>query len=181
MSDVLSLAGLSTAALTEGIKFLYAQAGDLLRMRRERKRIRKDTEPEETPPCVAEPRSLPAVDLSLVDRFESELRALRADLHEYESGVDIIDPADSALANRVDALRRVLERIYGTPVTFVDEQRDSVTVRGLVDVDEVAGYVAAVRADHPMGLMDGRVRARRVESGGEVIGVELGNDWSRQG
>ena len=35
MSDVLSLAAMSAVALTEGLKFLYNQAGELLKARRE--------------------------------------------------------------------------------------------------------------------------------------------------
>lgn len=179
VSDVLSLTGLSATALTEGIKFLYAQAGELLRLRREHNTVDKDAEWGETPKCVAEPCVLPAVNLDLVERFESELRALRTDLQEYEPGVDTVDLADPRLVGRVDALRRVVETIYGTAVTFVDEQRTAVVVHGEVEVDEVAGYVAAVRAMEPAGTVTGHVRTRRVESGGEVIGVELGNERSR--
>lgn len=176
MSEFLSLAALSATALTEGIKFLYGQAGELLRRRRERAPENVDPVQEETPPAVVEPRVLPAADLMWVGRFESELRALRADLQEYESGVDVVDPSDERLVRRVDALRRVLETIYGTPLIFAGESREAVNVRGRVDVGEVAGYVAAVRADRLAGNIKGYTRAHRVERGGEVIGVDLGTD-----
>lgn len=172
MSD-LSLATLDVAALTEGIKFLYGQAGELLKRRRERADQRTKAK---TPACVAEPATLPVADLALVDRFEADLRALRAQLHEYASGLDPVDPADEQLVRTVDALRRVIATVHGTPVVFADEPRDVVLVRGSVDADEVAGYVAAVRADRPVGTIEGTARVGRVERGGEAIGIDLGTE-----
>lgn len=175
MADAISLATIGAAALTEGIKFLYEQAGELLRRRRERARM----EPvQSTPPTVAEPAVLPAADLARLEALETQLRALRTDLHGYASEVDPIDPSDQWLVHRVDALRRVLEVIYRSPLVFEGEPVGA-EVRGRVDVDEVAGYVAAVRADgtatDQVGGIEGTARVRRVESGGQVIGVELGD------
>jgi hypothetical protein len=162
-------------ALTEGIKFLYGQAGELLKRRRERgDQLTK----AETPACVAEPAMLPVPDLALVDRFEADLRALRARLHEYASGLDPVDPADEQLLRTVDALRRVIATVHGTPVVFTDEPRDVVLVRGSVDADEVAGYVAAVRAKRLVGTIEGTVRVGRVEPGGEAVGVDSGTERS---
>lgn len=172
MSDLLPLAALSAAALTEGVRFLYDQAGELLRARRER---RAEQSAVDTPAVVAEPAVLPAADPAVVDRFSEELRALRADLHEFASGIDEIDPSNEALVRRVDALRGVLEAVYGVPVTFDGEARPAgpPLVHGRIDVDAVAGYVAAVRADRASGWIRGDIRAGRVEAGGEAIGVDL--------
>ncbi|PTH85966.1 hypothetical protein C9J60_22655 [Streptomyces sp. A244] len=172
MTDLLPLAALSAAALTEGVRFLYDQAGELLRARRER---RAEQSAADTPAVVAEPAVLPAADPAAVERFSGELRALRADLHEVAHGVDEIDPTDEALVRRVDALRRVLEAVYGIAVTFDGETgpQDVPRTHGRIDVDAVAGYVAAVRADRPAGWIKGDVRAGRVEAGGEAIGVDL--------
>ncbi|CAM5668241.1 hypothetical protein SAVIM338S_06957 [Streptomyces avidinii] len=184
MSDELPLAALTATALTEGVRFLYEQAGALLARRRER----AAEEDSPTPPVVAEPQELPAADPVLVERFEGELRALRADLHEYACGVDPVTTADRDLLGRVDALRRVLEAIHGTPLLFAGEpdgtgeqgQPDGpgapAVVRGRVDTEEVAGYVAAVRARRATGTIEGHVRVKRVEQGGEVIGVDLGSE-----
>jgi len=172
MSEFLSLATLGATALTEGIKFLYAQAGELLKRRREG--TSQTSTETETPSCVAEPDTLPGADLALVDRFETDLRALRADLHEYASGLDPVDPADERLVRAVDALRRVVSTIHGTPVVFAGEPRDVVLVRGSVDADEVAGYVAAVRAERAVGTIEGSARVGRVAHGGEAVGVDLG-------
>ncbi|CAM5328840.1 hypothetical protein [Streptomyces avidinii] len=182
MSVELPLAAVTVTVLTEGVRFLYDQAGALLARRRERAaEAGAAEESSPTPPVVAEPRELPAPDPILVERFEAELRGLRADLHEYASGVDPVTTTDPELLGRVDALRRVLEAIHGTPLLFTGEPGDpgepdaTTVVRGRVDTDEVAGYVAAVRAERPAGTVEGYVRAKRVEQGGEVVGVDLGS------
>ncbi|MFE3525064.1 hypothetical protein ACFXOD_26200 [Streptomyces sp. NPDC059161] len=172
MSDELSLAALTATALTEGVKFLYDQAGALLRRRRDR----AAEESSLTPAAVTEPHQLPVADPAQVERFESELRALRADLHEYVSGVDPVTTTDEQLLRRANALRRVLEVIHGTPLLFAGEPRESGVVRGRVTAEEVAGYVAAVRAERASGTIEGDVRVGRVESGGEAVGVDLGAD-----
>jgi hypothetical protein len=171
MSEVLSLAAMSAVALTEGLKFLYNQAGELLKARRERGQERAT----DTPAVVAEPAVLPLPDAARAERFARDLRALRADLHEFVSGVDQVDPADGALVGRIDALRRVIEAVYGTPVVFDGEARRDgpLRVHGRIDVEAVAGYVAAVRAERPAGQILGEVRADRVEPGGEAIGVDI--------
>ncbi|KQW03322.1 polymer-forming cytoskeletal protein [Streptomyces sp. Root369] len=174
MSDLLSLAALSATALTEGVRFLYDQAGELLRARREH---RAERSPVDTPPVVAEPAVLPEPDAASVERFSEELRALRADLHEFASGVDETDPSNPSLIRRVDALRTVLEAVYGTSLTFDGESRRDgpLRIHGRVDVDAVAGYVAAVRTDSPTGWIRGDLRAGSVEAGGEAIGIDLRN------
>ncbi|GHJ39223.1 hypothetical protein [Streptomyces sp. TS71-3] len=172
----LPLITLGVTALTEGIRFLYGQAGELLRLRRERSgEAGAETA---TPPCIAEPEALPGADPALVGRFEDDLRALRARLHEYASGIDPVDPADERLLRTVDALRGVIAAVHGTPVVFAGESRDAVLVRGSVDADTVAGYVAAVRADRAAGTIEGTTRVGRVERGGEAVGVDLGTDGS---
>ncbi|AFU03003.1 hypothetical protein O3I_025260 [Nocardia brasiliensis ATCC 700358] len=177
VEEFLPLAVLGTAALSEGVRFLYDQAGELLR----RRRAGSDTESDpgtdlETPPIVTEPEQLPAPDMTQVERFEPELRALRSDLHEYAAGVDPVAPSDERLLHLVDALRRVLETIHGTPLVFAGEGRESAQVRGSIDADRVAGYVAAVRADRAEGTIEGHTRVREVAAGGQAIGVDLGAD-----
>ncbi|MFI1645603.1 hypothetical protein ACH4XT_01465 [Streptomyces avidinii] len=86
---------------------------------------------------------------------------------------------DRELLGRVDALRQVLEAIHGTPLLFTGEPggpQAPTVVRGRVDTDEVAGYVAAVRAERPTGTVEGYVRAKRVEQGGAEVVDALGPD-----
>lgn len=181
---MLSLAALGAVVLSEGVRFLYDQAGELIKQRRTRSGGSAEAAPVEstvTPEVVAEPRELPRPDPAQVDRFADELRELRRDLSEFAAGVDPVDPDDEHLVARIDALRQVLEVIYGTPVTLAGEQRDPSTpiIRGRVDADEVAGYVAAVRADRVVGVIEGHTTVRRVEQGGTVIGVHIDSGRSR--
>lgn len=146
MTDVSGLGGLGVTALTEGIKFLYQQADELLQRRRARK----------APPIVKEPRVLPSPDPDRVTRFETDLSELAKALREQPS------------LEAAEALRGVLGAVYGVPIVFSGE-----VVRGSIDVDEVAGYAAAVRADIASGRIEGIMRVGRVEAGGEAIGVDL--------
>ena len=173
MAD-LSLGTIGVTALTEGIKFLYGQAGELLKRRRER--ADRASAGTETPSCVAEPDMLPGEDLALVDRFAANLRALRAELHEYASGLDPVDPADERLVRTAEDLRKLISAIYGVPVVFVGESCDAVLVRGSVDADEVAGRVIGVGADRAVGTIEGTIRVGRVVPGGEAFGAAIGSN-----
>ncbi len=173
--DPITLAGITAVALNEGVRFLYEQAGEILRSHRERRAVTTLLPPEvfEAPAgeLVAEP--------DVVTELESELRLLRRDLGEYGQGVDLVDPRDTEVLALVDGLRRTLEAIYGAPIAFRGETRPEGTrVRGGVEVKEVRGYVAGVRAavgSAASGDIAGRVQADSVEPGGRAIGVDLGD------
>src|SRR3954454_22228507 len=133
MADPISLAVLSGAALTEGIRFLYDQAAAALERRRDRR---------ETPEIVAEPRALGAPDEARVRALEDQIRALRDDLGGRDAAT-----AGNELLWRADALRAVLESVYGTRLVFAGEDRPAPEVFSNVEVEEVRGYVAAIRGD----------------------------------
>ena len=177
----LALASVANLALTEGVKFLYAQAGELLKWWRQRRDAAHDDAAKEQPVRVEPPPAIqgkafearPSV--VAVERLEKDLRALRADLLEYVDGTEVADVSDPAYLARVDALRRALEVIYQHRLTFVGEVRPP--SEPSIDVDmaaeSVAGYITAVRS-HQMagGSIDARMRVGRVEPGGSVVGVE---------
>ena len=165
MTDDLSLAGLGATALTEGIKFLYQQASELVK----RRRARKDASPE-VPDVVSEPRSLPVADPGRVATFSADLAQLVEELRTRIPEHGPVSAEDQELLRVAEAVRRVLGAIYDTPIVFAGE---AAGVHGAVDVDEVAGYVAAVRADLVAGKITGTAQVRRVEAGGQVVGVDL--------
>lgn len=180
MVDPLSGAVISALVLTEGIKFLYGQAGELLKRRRERLAA---AENDVTPEAVLDPppgllagevqRTGP--DDAQLDRVEPELRGLRRDLGDYAEDLRDVDPDDGLLREQVDALRRLLEVVYGQRITFAGEQREpsSPFIAGTVSVDQVLGDVAAVRAKAiDTGRVVGDARARTVGSGGRLTAVE---------
>ncbi|WP_405691046.1 hypothetical protein [Streptomyces sp. NBC_00057] len=172
--DPITLAGITAVALNEGVKFLYEQAGEVLRSFRERRAATTALPPEL---FEASPGGLVA-DLDTVAQLEPELRMLRRDLGEYGQGVDLVDPRNSEVLALMDALRRTLEAVYGAPIVFRGEPRPGgARIRGGVEVQEVRGYVAGVRArTASAGEVTGTVRADSVEEGGQAVGVDLRGD-----
>jgi hypothetical protein len=181
MADPLSPAVLGGVVLAEGIKFLYRQAGEVLKRRRERRE--RDSIPAEhatlRPPEglldgtvePVEPRD------DQVDRLEQELRETRRMLADYAEGIEIPSTGDHLVAEQADALRRLLEAVYGQRITFRGEQRppSGPLVIGEIDVDRVAGDAAAVRAKViSRGEVRGSATAERVEEGGKLSGVDIG-------
>ncbi|MEU9161343.1 hypothetical protein AB0D29_13855 [Streptomyces sp. NPDC048424] len=173
MPDPITLAALGALALSEGVKFLYGQAGEVLRQRRERRAEAVELPGElfERPPAALR------VDLERAEELEPELRQLRQSLSEYGQGVDEIDPSDTPTVELVDALRRTLESIYGQPIVFKGEPTPgtAIDLTGEASVKVVRGYVAAVRARAVRsGTVKGTVRADSVEQGGQAIGLDVG-------
>jgi hypothetical protein len=182
MTDPLALSVLGAAALTEGIKFLYGQATELLRRRRERRDEAAEAgavevEPAEVPELEGELRLPLRADGAVLDRVEPDLRELRRKLQDYADGVEPIASDDRDLLESADAVRGLLEAVYGQRITFRGERRASSgpVVEGEIDVDVVAGYAAAVRARAITGgaTVRASVRANEVAEGAEVVGVDV--------
>lgn len=166
--------------LTEGIKFLYQQAGEVLA----RWRQRRDKDGTD----VQDARLRPPVDLldgtvepveprdEYAERLEEDLREARKLLADYANGVEVPQPGDRFVTEQADALRRLLEAVYGQRITFRGEQRppSGPLVTGEIDVDRVAGDAAAVRAKAiSSGEISGSAKAKVVEAGGKLTGVEI--------
>ena len=184
MVDPLTLSAIGAVAITEGIKFLYGQASELLKRWRGRKDAAKDastqlnnTEPVDVtlPPVFEGHLSAPHIHFDAVERVEEQLRELRKDLSEYADGIELVDVKDANLLQRVDALRQLLEAVYQQRITFKGEQRppSGPVVEGRIDVEEVAGYAAAVRARQIVsGTVRAEAKAKRVEPGAQFIGID---------
>jgi hypothetical protein len=173
--EPLTLAALTGAVLTQGITFLYSQAGEILRKRRER-RASEEVTPVDSD--VVDGELEPIVpDWDAVGELEDDIRELRRQLSDYvEGGIEEPDPADQQLLRRVDALRRSLEVILRQRITFTGEQRPDTgpVVTGEVAIAEVRGYAAAVRAGRITGgQVKGTARVDTVHEGGQVIGVDV--------
>jgi hypothetical protein len=184
MADPLTLAAVGAMALTEGIKFLYGQAGEALKRWRERKAAKVTVAPGEMEPVETElPAEAfdgrlenPRLDLEAVARLEGELRALRMAVADYAQGIDQVDPSDRPLLETVDGLRQAMEAVYGQQITFKGEQRppSGAMVVGEAKVDEVLGYVAGLRAKRIVGgSATGRLEAKRVGPDAEAVGLDV--------
>jgi hypothetical protein len=181
----LTLAALGATALTEGIKFLYGQATEILKRRRERKAGREveDTVPVEAPEVVAGELRPAKPDWAAVERLEGDIEEQLARLALYKDDIREADPGDEDLLRTTEALRRSLEVILAQRITFKGEEREpsGPIVVGSAEVDDVAGYVAGVRAGEGIaaGEVRGDVKAGRVEQGGQAVGVDAGKIGGR--
>lgn len=179
--EPVTLAAIGGSLLTEAVAFLHEQATELVRYWRERRE-----RPQEAPgPIAGPPPGLLegglaelTVDQEALERLLPELRELRRDLLDYADGVEPVTPADGPLLERAEALRGLLEAVYQQRITFRGEQREAAgpLVHGRVDVEEVAGYAAAVRIRTLRGgsaEVRAELRAGRIEAGGEGVGLEI--------
>lgn len=177
--EPITLAAVSALTLTEGVKFLYGQAGDFLRMWRERKRAGKSTPP---PAPVRLPDALEgrledaAPDIDIVERLSDELAELRRAFLAIADEGEEIDPTDEDTLIAVDALRSAVEAVYGRSLTFRGESRTGggAEVHTRVEVETVQGRVAGLRARRVAGgTLRSSVRATTVESGAELTGADI--------
>ena len=177
MTDPLTLSALTASALTEGIKFLYGQAAELLKRKRERSAADSgEAMPQTDIPLLGVLKPL-RPDPVILQQLEPDLRELRRLIADYADEIEPADPNDRALVERVDALRRVLEVIYGQRITFRGEDRapSGPLVEGIIDVGTVTGYAAAVRVKAATGVASirGKVIAEEIGASGQIIGVDI--------
>ena len=182
MPEPITLAVVGAMAITEGVKFLYGQAGELLKRWRERK-DRPEQAPEEPVELVLPPDAFEGslepvtVDWDTVAKLGDEIKGLRRELGDYAEGIEDIDTGDPVLLKAVDTLRQTLEAAYGQRITFRGEDRPAsgTRVTGTVEVDVLRGMAAAVSADSVENAdVNAVARATTVEPGAELYGGKFG-------
>jgi hypothetical protein len=176
----LSIAAVSAIAVKEGIKFLYGQAGEILKRWRERKDqadIAKESEPTAIvlPPVFAGQLKDPSIHFEEVARLEPTLRALYRDLSEYATDLLPVERTDADLLQKTDALRRIVEAILRQHLTFIGEDRPAsgTLLSGAVTAVTVEGEVAGVDGEGKLeGEARGEVNVTTVKQGGKAVGVK---------
>jgi hypothetical protein len=159
---------LGTVALTEGVKFLYGQAGELLKRWRERRDAAKTAPSKESEPAVVElpadifegELSAPQIHYDKLTKVEPRLRELVGKIAPYQIDPESIDAKDENLLKAIDGLRRTLEVIYQQRLTFKGEAGRAPSgplIEGEVDVEHALGDVAGVRIDK---LTEGTARGK---------------------
>jgi hypothetical protein len=182
----ITLAAVGMAAVTEGIKFLYGQASELLKWRHEKQKVAEGAQavPSEQPklmsrPDVFEPDPAQAgLDEGALERLAQPMDELCDKLSGVVTGRTEVVPSDAALMTRVDALRKALEVIVGQRLTFRVEARPETqgpVIRGEVHVKKVLGYAAGVAAGMITGkvTVEGKVVADEVAPGASAIGTKV--------
>jgi hypothetical protein len=168
MPDPMTLAGLEATALTQGINFLYGQAAELLKRRRERKDMAAQSSPDS--PILAGRLATSEVDEEVLKEHHEELRELAEQLRSYATGARKVDePPDAVLIAKVEALRGLLELAYRQRITFEGEDREPTGTA--IDIKLVAGRVDGDLTVADIGVLRG---SSRVSATGEVGDVGPG-------
>jgi hypothetical protein len=179
----LTLAGVGALALSEGVKFLYSAAGDLLKRWLDHKQ-KPDAEPQlqvevRLPEAFSGQLHPATVDADALTRNEAALTDACQRLSLYAAGVKPIEPSDPELLKKTDELRAVLERILNQTITLKGEGRPpsgSPVVRGTVTAQTVSGELGGVHGENVLsGLVEAKVDVGSVQSGAEVYGVKVKN------
>ncbi len=183
MSEPFSMSALGMLALSEGIRFLYTQAGDVLRQwhrRRDARQPSGEEGPDLVPPedqGLLASRLTPArMDRDAMAQVSDQLSALRQELTEYADGIRPVSPDNVKLLAAADGLRNLLEMVWQQPITFRGEQR-SVTgpfVVSRLRVDEVMGRATGVSVDAAeAGTVESQTEAGTVGESGTLEGVRI--------
>jgi hypothetical protein len=141
MVEPFSLGALGAIALTDGIKFLYAQAGEILKRRRER------TAAAVPAPGLLEGELAPLqLDLTDADERIAELRRLRGRLADIVEDIEPAKDTDAEVVDATLALREAIEAIVGQRITFRGEQREptGTTITGTIRARELHGRATAI-------------------------------------
>jgi hypothetical protein len=172
------LSTLAVGAITEGVKFLYGQAGEFLSAWR-RRRQDKDAPPPralEPPDGVTVTRPRPLADPP-GEQTVKLLEDLQQLVEPIQSGkIDATTPAARAT---VEQLRDVIEAVLQAPVRLAGEPPRPLKVSDInVVTQRVAGRVIGLRADLaklPGGseISGVHVQTSDVDADGEVTGVDL--------
>lgn len=183
--EPISLSLLGGAVLTEGVRFLYDQASELIRAARERRRAAKEgAQPPATVQVPVRPNGVldgpvaSTVEGAVLDREGKALVRLAGALAPYASGDADVEPDDPELLDAAQNLRGLLEAAYGQRLTLRGERREPSGTR--VDVNQVLGEVfgaaVALHADSVTGDVAIRVdqSAKTVAEGASVTGAQIG-------
>lgn len=188
MSDPITLSALGALALTEGVKFLYNQAAEILKRWLQRKDAttkdakvdlpKKEALTVDIPPIFEGQLSSIQIHFDAVEKLEKPLLELKRDLSGYADGSEQVNTNDKTLLEQVDALRCLIEAIYQQRITFKGEQRPSSgpVVEGRISVQDVEGRVGGVIAKIIRGNAHVKGEAEikgTVKHGGEAGGVNI--------
>jgi hypothetical protein len=183
LPESLSLSAVGASVLTEGIKFLYGQGTELLKVWRQRRERAERGEPSQSHEEVPVPRTaaldgtptVSEVDGPMLDREALTLVQLTGILSLYVEELVEVDSGNEELVRQADSLRGLLEALYGERFTFLGEQRERTGTR--VDIKQVLGTVhgdvIALDAKRVDPGSDIDVQQSVQEAHGDVLGARI--------
>ncbi|MFE0208251.1 hypothetical protein [Streptomyces sp. NPDC058985] len=180
MIETVTLSLLGGALLTEGVSFLYGQAGELLNRWRDRRAGNGTVAPEDAD--TAGPRRLTGpldgpfdptrVDMARLDGLADAIASERGALNAYAEGFRSVGPEDEQLLLAMARLRTLMESVYGQSLTFRGERdRPATGARVSVDVtlEDVYGEADIARIGTvESGDVDVVARAKDVKPDGKL-------------
>ena len=170
--DAVAIPALAGAALAQGITFLYGQAAELLRVRREEKGAHRAVF---AVPDVFEPwDSALRPDLGVLADRERDLRMLLQIAEPFiaRPAADL-DGADESLRACFGHIRDVLEDVYGMRFVFRGESRPIRRVRQTVG--DVCGSTTGmkIRGATANTAVEVVQRVKTVHETGELTGIDI--------
>jgi hypothetical protein len=173
----ISLASVAAVTVSEGINFLYAQAGELLKRWWDKNDTQNSTEPErinlELPEKAFDGRLHdPVVHYDVLRESADELETTYGRLAPYINGARRMETADAKFLALADQLRTMLEVVLEQTITFKGEQRAPSGTR--IDASMKIGVVRGEATNVDLeGAGDVRsdVDATTVEQGGKLTNV----------
>lgn len=182
------LADVDQTLVSQSISFLYAQASELLRRRRERREAGSGADGEKME--VALPAELGGdsvrvdVDFEVLDQVHSELVELTTLLSRYVEGLEEPGARLGVRLDEAERLRALIEESIGEMITFPGEPRDPTgtrILRGHVQAQVIHGTATGVDSESGdnASLVEGTVQADTVAPGASVSGVKIRNGRTR--
>jgi hypothetical protein len=180
----ITLAAVGFEAIKEGIKFLYDQAGELIKWWREKKDPEKQTVPNkpnflDVPSGAFEPAKKPNhVDEAALGELEGELIDFRKELANYADGTLKIDTKNEALLKRVAGLRTIVEALIEAPLTFRNERRvasSDPNIEAVAKAKVVKGILAGIVVGDDVlgGYLKSTTESETVEQGATQVAVKI--------
>jgi len=170
--DAVAIPALAGAALAQGITFLYGQAAELLRVRREEKVAHRVIFP--VPEAFEPLHSAVRPDLAVLADRERDLQMLLqiAEPFMARPAADL-DGTDESLRACFGYIRNVLEDVYGTRFTFEGEPRPLRRVHQTVR--DVRGPTTGmkIRGATANTASDVVQRVETVHETGELTGIDI--------
>jgi len=170
--DTVAIPVLAGAALTQGVSFLYGQAAEALRIRREGRAAHRSAL---LVPEAFEPADFAVVpDLAVLDARARELRMLLAIAEPFAGcSADDLDGADESFRACFGHIRLALEEIYGTRFTFSGERRPGPRIQQ--SVSDVRGRTTGMRVRGQGAKASGEIvqRVKTVHQSGELTGLDI--------
>lgn len=180
----LTLATLGTTVVVEGVKFLYGQAGELLKRFYDREQQRSAGEgapiavseklPEQLDGGMISAEIAPATLAASVDRLDD----VRSKLLKYLDGSRPFDLQNDQLLTHADELRNLLGELLRRPIYFQGERQPApqrTMVQGEAKAEEVSGKLTGVQAGTIRNAdVKAKAEAGTVNPGGKVTAVSAG-------